>query len=203
MEVSEAAEFVEIVPGEALRLGVAESLGAPAAAELAEVSGLSDPVLVQCAFRTRAHALGGRVINAVEAEEMVVLLLARLMQTHLGARMDRAKTFDTVLDDRRKHRVFDYIETHIDETVALDQLADVAALSKYHFVRAFKATTGVTPGRYLQSRKIEAARRMLLAGASSEHARHSVAISSASHFNELFRRELGVTPGRYLASSQA
>ena len=194
------AEFIEIVPGSALRQHVADSLRVPEAADLGEIDQVSDPALLYTAIRIRASALGGLSMNDVEAEELVTLTLATLIKTHLGGRSDRSRSYQLALDDRRKARVFDYIEAHLGEPLSLDRLADVAALSKYHFIRAFKATVGATPGRYVQSRKIEAGRRALLSARSQEVARRETGLSSASHFNDLFQRDLGCTPGRYLMS---
>ena len=198
IEAPEPSEFIEIVPGRHLRTTVAESLGIPGAADLAELQIGPDPVLMQTAARIRADALGGRRLDAVEAEEMVVLTLASLMERHLGGRPRPSHT-GAPLDARRRARVFDLVEANLHRSLSLNELSDAAALSKYHFLRAFKATVGVTPGRYMQARRMEQARLLLLReGATTDVVASRVGYSSPSHFRDVFRQHFGTSPRRYL-----
>ena len=76
-------------------------------------------------------------------------------------------------------------------------MADVAALSPFHFARAFKATTGLAPHRFVTTRRLEAAKAAILTSdASVVRVAHQVGFSNVSHFRRVFRRELGVTPGQ-------
>ena len=61
-------------------------------------------------------------------------------------------------------RARDHIDRHYREPLDLDQLAAVAGVSKYHFVRSFEATYGETPIRYLTRRRIERAQDLLRVG---------------------------------------
>src|SRR5689334_13363802 len=55
-----------------------------------------------------------------------------------------------------------FLDAHLDEPLTLDEIARQAHLSKFHFLRLFKATYHETPHRYLRRRRLEAARRLLL-----------------------------------------
>src|SRR5262245_17636356 len=57
------------------------------------------------------------------------------------------------LPPRALQRVREFIETHLEENISVQALADIAGLSMYHFARAFKQSEGMTPHDYvIQSR---------------------------------------------------
>jgi AraC-like DNA-binding protein len=95
-------------------------------------------------------------------------------------------------------RVREHVELHLSESMDLAELAGVAGLSLYHFARAFKQSTGVTPHQYLVQRRIEQAREML---ARSDLPLSEIALaagfSDQSHLARLFRQTLGITPGQF------
>jgi len=94
--------------------------------------------------------------------------------------------------------VVDYIEGSIDEDLRLCQLANVAAMSVYHFARRFRETVGVSPHAYVLSRRLDRARGML------RHREITLAqvaaacgFSSQAHLTTTFLNAFGVTPGKY------
>jgi AraC-like DNA-binding protein len=58
-------------------------------------------------------------------------------------------------------RARDHIDRHYQQPLALDRLAQVAGVSKFHFARSFESTYGETPIRYLTRRRIERAQDLL------------------------------------------
>lgn len=201
LEVQEDSEYVEIVPGKDLRHDIAEALRIPRAAELAELPNISDPALLAAGMRIRSHATGGDRLEDSAAEELVITTLAGLMRRHLGGRLpSRGNTpLRHVLQGRRLARITDYLETHLARPISLDELATTAALSKFHFLRAFKATFGITPTAYMQARRMEEARRALLEGRTKPSAiPENVGYKPGAHFQKLFKRHHGVSPARYL-----
>lgn len=201
LEVDGNSEYVEIVPGRAMRQELADALGIPHAADLAEIPDISDPALLSAALRIRSHATDGRTLRSSEAEELVITVLAGLMRRHLGGRVpSRGRTpLRHVLEGDRLRRVVDYLEAHIARPVSLDELAAEAALSKFHFLRAFKATFGTTPTAYMQARRMEEARLLLLHGGSlPSGVAARVGYAPGTHFRRLFRRYHGVSPAGYL-----
>ena len=63
---------------------------------------------------------------------------------------------DALLVHLRRAR--DHVDRHYPEPLDLDLLADLAGLSRFHFLRQFQATYGVTPAAYLSRGRIERAR---------------------------------------------
>jgi AraC-like DNA-binding protein len=95
-------------------------------------------------------------------------------------------------------RVREHIEAHLSENIDLAALATVAGLSVYHFARAFKQSTGVTPHYYLVKRRIDLAKEML---ARTEVPVAEIAFatgfSDQSHLARHFRQILGTTPSQF------
>ncbi len=65
------------------------------------------------------------------------------------------------LDKQRMQRVADYIEANIERNISLEELANVACLSTFHFARAFKAANGASPHSYVTARKIAYSKRLI------------------------------------------
>jgi len=101
------------------------------------------------------------------------------------------------LDDGRLRRVLTYVEEHLAEDITVADLASVACLSIFHFTRAFAATIGMPPHRYVSRRRLENAKKMIATG----HALGEIALnsrfSSQSSFTRAFRRATGMTPAEY------
>jgi|GEM_PF-1824952 len=100
------------------------------------------------------------------------------------------------IEDRRIARTIDYIEENLDQPLTVTELASIAALSPSQFSRVFKSTTGQAVWAFVQQRRIERARNLLI---------HSIApisqiafdcgFANQNHMTNLFRRHFGVTPG--------
>ncbi|MGI5131915.1 helix-turn-helix domain-containing protein [Pseudonocardia sp. CA-107938] len=142
----------------------------------------------------RAHVTGGGLTD-VAASTLAHRLARHLDEVYApGGRRPRAPS--GALDRRLVDRVAQFVDAHLQETLSLDRLAGVAALSPFHFARAFRAATGATPHQFVTARRIEAARARLLATqASVVDIAHGVGFSNLSHFRRVFRRELGMLPG--------
>lgn len=108
-----------------------------------------------------------------------------------------------VLGPKRRQRVVEYIETHIGSPITLSDLASAAALSPHHFSRTFRKTFGMSPVRYVWSRRVDAAKRLIRCSALPLAAvAFSCGFSSQSHFTTAFREATGMTPSAYFRSSQ-
>ena len=90
-----------------------------------------------------------------------------------------------------------HLHTHIDQDIRLEQLADVACLSTYHFSHMFKQSTGLSPYQFLLRQ------RMTLATTELRHATPIALVaehcgySNASRFTRAFKGAFGVTPKAY------
>jgi AraC-like DNA-binding protein len=94
-----------------------------------------------------------------------------------------------------KHRVCDFIESHLSEKISLDALSAMAGLSPHHFARAFQHSVGMPPHRYLLRRRLEHVEQMLRdTQLPLSHIALAVGFSDQSHLNRHFRRFTGMSP---------
>jgi transcriptional regulator GlxA family with amidase domain len=102
---------------------------------------------------------------------------------------------------RRLAAVFEYIDFQLGSDLNLTELAALASLSKYHFLRTFKQVSGMTPHQYILGRRLRAAAAALRTTAEPV-ARVALdqGFADLSTFNHSFRRVMGVTPTAYRAT---
>jgi AraC-like DNA-binding protein len=98
----------------------------------------------------------------------------------------------------RLRRCLEHMEANLHRDLSLDELADVTGLSRSHFARAFRATTGASAFQRLRQLRAERA-KALLAEPDRPIAEIAVQCGYArqSHFTSAFRAETGVTPAAY------
>lgn len=91
--------------------------------------------------------------------------------------------------------VADYIEAHLADDIGLTELAAVTQLSRYHFGRAFKATTGLSPYAYLLTRRVERATQLLsLPQLSLTAIAEQSGFGNVAKLRRLFQQHTGQTP---------
>ncbi|HWZ03362.1 MAG TPA: AraC family transcriptional regulator [Mucilaginibacter sp.] len=90
-----------------------------------------------------------------------------------------------------------FIDTHFAEKIDLDNIADEAYFSKFHFIRTFKNIYQKTPHQYLIFVRIEKAMELLKTGMPVSEVCYAVGFESLSSFSGLFKRTVGLTPIAY------
>jgi len=95
-----------------------------------------------------------------------------------------------------------FIDTNYADRIDLDNIADEAYFSKFHFVRLFKKIYGKTPHQYLTVVRIEKAMQLLRTDIPVTEVCFSVGFDSLSSFSGLFKRIVGLAPSAYLAQQQ-
>jgi len=92
----------------------------------------------------------------------------------------------------------DLIRESFPERISLEQMAEHAHLSKYHFLRIFKAATGLTPHEYLISYSINASKKLLWqTSLSVSEIAVECGFSDSNSFIRSFKKLCGVTPNVY------
>jgi AraC family transcriptional regulator len=99
---------------------------------------------------------------------------------------------------RAEERVIEFININLADDISLSDLAQIAGLSRFHFIKAFKHATSKTPYQYLIERRIDSARSLLERGdLSIGDVAAAVGFKDPSRFSRVFRRFTGATPRRY------
>ena len=151
------------------------------------------PTLADALLRTRVHQLH-RVLetpgNALEAESRLALIGDRIRSHLRGPAPPPAP-------DRLAADLRDLLDAHMVGGLALRDAAAVLHAHPAHLVRSFTRAYGLPPHRYLTGRRVEAARRRLLAGEPPARVAAGVGFHDQAHLHRHFTRLVGVTPGRY------
>jgi AraC-like DNA-binding protein len=82
----------------------------------------------------------------------------------------------------------------------LDDLASQAGISKFHLIRSFKKSLGVSPMRYIRLVRLEHAKSLLARGDSVALASERSGFKDCSTVNKVFKRHLGRPPSAYKSS---
>lgn len=95
-------------------------------------------------------------------------------------------------------RVLAFVRDHLGDNLSLNDLAAAACISRFHFARQFRQTTGFSPMDFILAARIEAGREMLCRG---EQKISSLAVAlgfyDQSHFTRTFRRVTGLAPRQF------
>ena len=89
------------------------------------------------------------------------------------------------------------MEQHFTERIYLDQICRQTGLSKSTLLRAFTKSKGITPYRYLETIRINEAKKLLSNGVSPLDAAIRTGFSDQSHFTNYFTSFIGLAPGVY------
>ena len=90
-----------------------------------------------------------------------------------------------------------FIDGHYAENIDLENIADEAFFSKYHFIRLFHSVYNKTPHQYLSAVRIEKAKLLLMSNITVAQTCYEVGFESVSSFTGLFKRTTGQTPSAY------
>ncbi|WP_161497190.1 helix-turn-helix domain-containing protein [Bradyrhizobium nitroreducens] len=142
--------------------------------------------------------------NALIADSVALAIASRLILTRSPGSGPQRRGRARQLNTRQIRVIREFIEENLSTDIRLDELAGMCGMSPAHFIRRFKATTGVPPHRYVLQLRVEQARR-LLAG-SSIRSLPEIALacgfSHQQHLTSAFRRFTGLTPAAYRRSAQ-
>ena len=107
------------------------------------------------------------------------------------------------LPSRLMRRVQAYVDAHLADEIALQDLADLACMSIGHFLRGFRVASGTTPYHYVLEQRLQCARSKLRA---TQEPISRIAVESGfktlSHLSSKFHARFGMSPSRFRAAVQ-
>jgi AraC family transcriptional regulator len=180
-----------------LQRAMEEVWGSEAAhARLRDISAFTDAILNS--YMERVH----EELLRREASPLCVQGLAQAIAIHLARNYSETikeqGSGSPSLPGFKLRQITDWMAANLAEECNLDQLAARVKLSKFHFLRLFKAAMGVSPSRYHLNLRMDAARRLLReSDRSVVDVALEVGYANPSHFAQLFRRETKLTPSDY------
>lgn len=174
-----------------------------------------DSIIRSVAMTRSAKPLSGHDGYRRDPAEVAILLndaKAALLSDRAFARVCIARALDLLHDDAAPasypsgcsqgglagwqiRRAVAYIETHLESTIRVKDIAALTRLSSSHFSRAFRRSFGQSPMTYVTSRRVELAQRLLLM---REDSMCQIALACGmcdqAHLTRVFRRIVGDSP---------
>lgn len=158
-----------------------------------------DSVITSIASSMAKEMGSGMVGEGVMIDALAQQLAVQLLRSHMAVRRSAQIEISRAGPvDRRLRRAVEFIHDNYSRDLPLEEIAEIAYLSEYHFSRLFKQVIGVSPHAYLASIRLERARSMLTETMLpiSEIAA-TVGYQSQSHFTRVFKGATGLTPRAY------
>jgi AraC family transcriptional regulator len=151
-----------------------------------------------------ARDLAEELLEERAGQELVVSALVehalvQLLRRYANVRRSESLELSRVgLVDRRIRLAVELMHAHLDRDLPLEEIAQAAHLSPFHFARLFKKLTGATPHAYLASLRAVRARELLAeTDLSVTEVGARVGYMSSSHFAKAFRQATGISPRAY------
>src|SRR5438067_5059352 len=151
-----------------------------------------------------ARDLAEELLEEAAGQELVVgalveHALVQLLRRYANVRRSESLELSRVgLVDRRIRLAVELMHAHLDRDLPLEEIAEAAHLSPFHFARLFKKLTGATPHAYLASLRAARAQTLLAeTDLSVTEVGARVGYMSSSHFAKAFRQATGLSPRAY------
>jgi AraC-like DNA-binding protein len=159
------------------------------------------PLIEDHALREQVSRLDQALVDGedLEAESRLALVADRLAWHLTGRRLERR--FPPAAGVACRAR--EMLDADPVGTVRVAAVAGILGVSTAHLVRAFTRNYGIPPHRYLLGRRLDLARRRLLAGEEAADVAAMTGFYDQAHLTRHFKRLLATTPGRYQRSGGA
>lgn len=135
--------------------------------------------------------------NQLFIDHMMLALTAHVAQAYGGFR-HKAETSRSTLAPWQVARACEKLESDLGGKLPLQAIAAELGLSVGYFSRAFRASTGLPPYRWLQHHRVRTAKRLMsVRGVSLSEVAISAGFANQSHFTRVFSAIAGVSPGAW------
>ena len=102
------------------------------------------------------------------------------------------------LDAASIARLTEYVDTHVDEKIHINHLAEIVGVSQFHFARRFKEATGLPPHQFILRHRVEKVKGLLQQPKMSlAEISYCSGFSSQSHMSTQFKKSVGMSPNLY------
>ena len=135
--------------------------------------------------------------NSDDAAKLLTELMTRVLDESENRGTQRMEQ-PTAIEAARAH-----LETNFDRDVTVAELSDVVGLSRFHLIREFKRSLGITPRQFLISQRVTVAKSLLTSNRPLVDVALESGFSDQSHLNRCFKRVTAVSPGQYKAAANS
>ncbi|SFD51692.1 helix-turn-helix domain-containing protein [Roseivivax sediminis] len=172
--------------------------GRPEFTALRCVQGVSDPWLQGLALALLPALERPGKSSPLFLEQLALAVMAHLTQCYGG--MTVAPTRKGGLSARQETTAVEFLAAHLQEEFTLQDLADACGLSRSYFSKAFKATFGKTPGRWLAEFRVARACELLRTTMPISQISFACGFADQSHLTRVFSEIMGEPPGGWRRS---
>lgn len=154
----------------------------------------SDPITARLLLSAADALEGNAALDALFRQQLTDLLATRLLSAHAGTPAVIQPVIGG-LSPAALLRAIERLRSDSDADVSLGALAADAGLSRFHFCRAFKESTGLSPHAWLRQHRLEQAMNLLRDGdVSVVSVAAALGYASQTAFAAAFRKLTGETP---------
>lgn len=129
--------------------------------------------------------------DMLDAESRLTGVLSSAVIRHSDKKPSEIKRYKL---GSKLSRVKEYINENLDRPVRINDLAAVAGVSPFHFIRSFRVDTGVAPYEYAAQKRAEKAKNFILKGLKPAEVSAVCGYSDQSHMNRWLKKIFGITP---------
>jgi AraC family transcriptional regulator len=193
-DIPKPVDVVQLYLPNATLKRVADEAGAAEARDLLERTAHPDPITSRLLLSAAETLQGNGALDMLFRHQLTDLLATRLLVAHTGSPSTFQPTMGG-LSPKVLLRAIERLRSDSDADVSLSALASDAGLSRFHFCRSFKESTGLSPHAWLRQHRLEQAMNMLR---DSDESVVSIAAAlgyaSQTAFAAAFKKLTGETP---------
>jgi AraC-like DNA-binding protein/mannose-6-phosphate isomerase-like protein (cupin superfamily) len=132
--------------------------------------------------------------SELKKEELFLYLLEELIQMH----SDLTIQFPVSETSNEIKTICNYLEENYTKTITLNDLSNLTGWSKFHLLRSFTKQKGISPYSYLETIRVNHAKKLLEQGVKPIEVSFLTGFSDQSHLTKFFKRQVGLTPKQYM-----
>ena len=176
---------------------VSREANAPAPGDLLERTGHLDPLTFELLISAAEVLQGNAALDALFRQQLTDLVATRILADHTGM----PTTLEPITGGLSPHalrRAIERLRSDSDADVSLAALASDAGLSRFHFCRAFRESTGLSPHAWLRQNRLERAMDTLRdTDVTIANVAERLGYASQTAFTAAFKKLTGETPSEW------
>ena len=162
--------------------------------EKKDIVRFSTPIVYDNKIEQRILSLSHAILcekDEALCSELLLSLTDSLIQTTLST--------DYRKDNALIRKAKDMLHTNLENVLKLDEICKELNLSKFKFIRLFKAHTGITPYQYFLNCKVERAKQLIVKSGDIYSAVAECGFFDLTHLNRHFKGVYGTTAFEYMS----
>lgn len=175
----------------------AADLGLPSVRNLIPITAEQDSVLANLARAVLPALENPSMANPFFVEQITAAIATHLVQCHAGQPI-RDSTGKKKLSRSQERLAKEMIAANLSGQLTVTDIAAACDISRGHFIRMFRETTGMTPHRWLVEARLKKATELLRnSEANLSEIAQICGFADQSHFTRVFAASMGVAPGAW------